>query len=268
MNRNQYLQLYVHLSHTFVFNDCLVRLYFLDNSSKMFLLEPALTSLDLIKMVLHKLDVKDVENSCRYFGLFESTDGASIGACVNLDARVSDIVQAWKEENNSKLVFMIRLFLPSVTGFQYKDIVAHRLGAAKLSLTQKSYIEAAEILDSQLLHMQYNQAVYNVITGQYPTTPDQAIEFGVYHFLYKFGAFDETRHILGFLSNRIVEFLPYVHLRKSDLEEWERKLLDAVQASKKDFDPQRRYVETVMIRLSSSYGTVSFRATQVSVCKA
>lgn len=241
-----------------------VRLYFLDNSSKMFLLEPALTSLDLIKMVLHKIDVKDIENSCRYFGLYESIDGASIGPCVNFDAPVSDIVQGWSEENNSKLVFMLRLFLPSVTGFQHKDIVAHRLGAPKLSLTQKSYIEAAEILDSQLLHLQYNQAVYNVITGQYPTSASQAIEFGVFHFLYKFGAFDETRHVVGFLSNRIVEFLPYVHLRKSDLIEWETKLLDAVQASRKDFDPQRRYVETVMLRLSSSYGTVSFRATQVS----
>jgi hypothetical protein len=142
-------------------------------------------------------------------------------------------------------------------------VVAHRLGAPKLSLTQKSYIEAAEVMDSQLLHLQYNQAVYNVITGQYPTTPDQAIEFGVFHFLYKFGSFDETRHVVGFLSNRIVEFLPYVHLRKSDLIEWETKLLDAVQAAPKGFDPQRRYLETVMLRLASSYGTVSFRATQV-----
>jgi hypothetical protein len=40
-------------------------------------------------------------------------------------------------------------------------------------------------------------------------------------------------------------------------------LLDAVQAAPKGFDPQRRYLETVMLRLASSYGTVSFRATQV-----
>jgi hypothetical protein len=229
----------------------------------MFLLEPAMTSLDVIKMVLHKIDVKDVDGTCHYFGLYESLDGASIGGCIELEARVSEVVQNWKEENNSKLVFMLRLFLPSVTGFQHKDVVAHRLGAPKLSLTQKSYIEAAEVMDSQLLHLQYNQAVYNVITGQYPTTPDQAIEFGVFHFLYKFGSFDETRHVVGFLSNRIVEFLPYVHLRKSDLIEWETKLLDAVQAAPKGFDPQRRYLETVMLRLASSYGTVSFRATQV-----
>ena len=214
-------------------------------------------------MVLIKLDVRDVENTCHYFGLYESVDGASIGGCVNSDDRVSDIIQNWSEENNSKLVFMIRLFLPSITGFQHKDVVAHRLRTVKSSLTHKSYIEAAEVHDSQLLHIQYNQAVYNVITGQYPTSPELAIEFGVYHFLYKFGTFDETRHVLGFLSNRIVEFLPYVHLRKSDLVEWETKLLDAAQAAKKDFDPQRRYVETVMSRLASSYGSVSFRATQV-----
>lgn len=229
----------------------------------MFLLEPSTTCLDLIRMVLVKIDVKDVDNSCRYFGLFESLDGASIGDCIEFDVQVSDVVKEWTEENNSKLVFMIRLFMPSITGLQHKSIVSHRLGASKTSLPHKSYVEAAEVIDSQLLHLQYIQAVYCVITGQYPTTPEQAIEFGVYHFLYKFGCFDETRHEVGFLSNRIVEFLPYIHLRKSDLIEWEKKLLDAVQATKKDYDPQRRYVETAMLRLASSYGTASFRATQM-----
>jgi hypothetical protein len=36
-----------------------------------------------------------------------------------------------------------------------------------------AYIEAAELTDSACLHLQFIQAVYNVITGRYPTTKEE-----------------------------------------------------------------------------------------------
>jgi hypothetical protein len=238
----------------------------------MFLLEPTSTSFDVIKMIIQKLDISNLEINVHYFAIFESVNGSSIDGPLDFEDRVYDVISKWKEENGSKLVFMIRLNVPSIWGFQHKDVVAARLGKAKDSLTLQAHLEATEVIDAQLLCLQYNQAVYNVITGQSPTTPDLAIELGVYHFIFKFGAYDETRHTLGFLSNRIVEFIPVNHLRGSNLEEWEQKLLNAVKdvqnthsstTGKRSFDPIRRYVETVMLRLPHSFGCSLFRCTQV-----
>jgi hypothetical protein len=242
----------------------------------MFLLESTSTVQDVILMILKKLDIHAPGNRLdilgQYFSLYESLNGSSIGSPIDFHICVSDIIAKWLDENESKLVFMIRLFVPSLWGLQYKDVIASRLGQSKDSLTLQTHLETAEIIDTQLLHLQYNQAVYNIITGQYPTTPEMALELGVYHFIYKFGAYDETRHPLGFLSNRIVEFLPYGHLRGGDVQEWEERLLNNVREvqsahsaliGKRNFDPQRRYVETIMLRLSACYGCAYFRCSQV-----
>jgi hypothetical protein len=249
----------------------------------MFLLEASSTVLDVLLMILKKLDINASGNAsgsgsgrvdifAQYFGLYESTNGSSIGSAIDFETRVSDVIARWMDDNESKLVFMIRLFVPSLWGIQYKDIIAKRLHQTKDSLTLQTHLETAEIIDSQLVHLQYNQCVYNVITGQYPTTPEMALELGVYHFIYKFGAYDETRHPLGFLSNRIVEFLPYGHLRGGNVQEWEERLLNNVREvqsahsaliGKRNFDPQRRYVETIMLRLSACYGCAYFRCSQV-----
>jgi hypothetical protein len=247
-----------------------VRIYFLDNSSKMFLVEASLTVLDLIKMILQKFDIGHLDILSHYFALYESLNGASIDNALELQDKVSNVISRWEDASASKLVFMIRLFMPSLWGFQHKDVVAARLGKPKDNLTIQAHLEAAEIIDTQLLHMQYNQAVYSVITGLYPTSADLALELGSYHFIYKFGSYDESKHQVGFLANRIVEFLPFSHLRGANLEEWEGKLVRSVadmhtgSTLNHSFDPQRRYVETVMIRLSSMYGCTFFRCSQVS----
>ena len=247
-----------------------VRIYFLDNSSKMFLVEASLTVLDLIKMIMQKFDIRQAEVLSHYFGLFESLNGASIDNALEFQEKVSDVISKWEDASESKLVFMIRLFMPSIWGFQYKDVVASRLGKPPDSLTMQSHLEAAEVIDTQLLHLQYNQAVYSVITSLYPTSPDLALELGSYHFIYKFGTYDSTKHQLGFLANRIVEFLPYSHLRGADIGEWETRLLKSVadmhtgSGLSNTRDPQRRYVETVMLRLSGVYGGTFFRCSQVT----
>jgi hypothetical protein len=246
-----------------------VRIYFLDNSSKIFLLDSMATSMDVIRMILEKFDVRDYENSLPYFALFESTNGVAIDGELNLDEKINNIVQKWKDTETSKFVFMIRLYMPAIWGLQHKDVVAMRFGKVPETINMQSHIESAEIIDPQLINFQYNQAVYNVITSQYPTTPELALELGSYHFLYKFGSFNEQRHEVGFLGNRIVEFIPYSQLRGTDLEEWEMRLIStlrditSLQGNKRSLDPQRRYLETVWLRLSQYYGCTFYRCSQV-----
>jgi hypothetical protein len=77
--------------------------------------------------------------------------------------------------------------------------VAFKLNKPKGMLTLETYFDESgeHLLDPVLMHLQFIQAVYNIISGRFPTTPDQAIELGAIHFLYKFGEYKPTSHIPG-----------------------------------------------------------------------
>jgi hypothetical protein len=63
---------------------------------------------------------------------------------------------------------------------------------------EKYFDEAGEhLLDPTLMHLQFIQAVYNIISGRYPTSQEQAIELGAIHFLYKFGEYKPASHVPG-----------------------------------------------------------------------
>lgn len=47
-----------------------------------------------------------------------------------------------------------------------------------------------------------------LLTGQYNVSEDDALLFGVFHFLHKFDEYLPLRHRPGFLGQRIVEFIP------------------------------------------------------------
>ena len=111
----------------------LVRVHFLDNSSKMFLLDEdtlgkcrllhsandanaliithpshptcfpptPYTAKDLIHTILEKYSVTDSSLVLDYFGIFESLDGHNIGACLNPEDRVVDHVKSWTTEGGN-----------------------------------------------------------------------------------------------------------------------------------------------------------------------
>lgn len=118
---------------------------------------------------------------------------------------------------------MIRLYIPSLNGLQYVDVVARRLNLVTAdtsdytaTMNLEKYLLNAEVIDPSLLHLQYIQAVYNVITGAYPTSEDQALTLGSLHFLLKFGEYKPNVHVPGFLENRIVEFIPIRLLKRGN----------------------------------------------------
>eukprot|EP01035_Chromulina_nebulosa_P037426 gene37426-50511_t len=259
-----------------------IRIHFLDNSSKMFLVEDRTTVKDLIHQCLQKIGVLlQIDDSTStaailpYFSLFECLNGSTIenDAALNLSAIVVDVIRSWGSKNpDAKLLFLIHLYMPCLWGYQYRDVVAFKISKPKSMLTLETYFDEAgeHLLDPTLLHLQFIQAVYQVISGRYPTTADQAIELGAIHFLHKFGEYKPSTHVPGFLGNRIVEFIPIKHLKSSSsasgrsLEDWERTLLEKVlsyateaaaitdeggtsyfQRSGFTISPQRKYMELV-----------------------
>lgn len=152
-----------------------MRIHFLDNSSKVFLSEPNSTSIkDLVTQCLEKYGVLDVANVLPYYSLYESRNGGAIDGHLSMDLKVQDVIQSWADagvSKTAKFLFMVRLFLPSITGLEMRDVVAHHLGKSREELATAEYLEHAEVIDSNALHLQFIQAVYNVITGNPHTLP-------------------------------------------------------------------------------------------------
>ena len=210
----------------------IVRIHFLDNSSKVFLAEKETTVKDIILQCLQKCGIAEPTINLPYFGLFESKNGGNIDNSLNMEMTILEIINNWNDLNISqtaKFLFMIRLFMPCLWGFQHKDIVAYRLNKPKSMLTLEQYFNETEVVDVNILHLQFIQAVYNIITGRYPTTLEQALELGAIHFLFKFHIYESNIHRVGFLGNRIVEFIPIKHLRNNNLIEIEKQLFNKIQ---------------------------------------
>lgn len=249
-----------------------VRIYLLDNSSKTFLLDGSVTAAGVVRMILQKLDVRDLDAVQPCFGLYSSKSGAAIDGILANDAIVTDIIEEWAGNQTAKLVFMVKLYTTSSTGFQYKDIVARRRGIDMASISIDEYLSDADIIDPQLLHLHFIQAVFNVITGYYVTTEDEAMRLGALQFINKFGSYEPSKHIKGFLGRRIVEFLPGAHLRKRKLDEWEDALLEAVSVihhssaeavTSADSKAIRKYMEIVMkLAGGNMFGLSFFSASQ------
>jgi hypothetical protein len=232
-----------------------VRIHFLDNSSKVFLVQGTISIKELLEQCVSKLQINEASVVFPYFGLFESRNGGSIDGVLAMDATVSSILQSWHSsgcEKTAKFLFMIRLLVPSLWGLQCRDVVANSLGKAdENDLPLPEYFSVAELTDVNLLHLQFIQAVYHIITGRYPTNQEEGLSLGATHFILKFGKYNANKHKPGFLGNRIVEFVPIKLLKSainaeeaaatpsptkkkgaanaSSLLEWETALLERVK---------------------------------------
>jgi len=248
-----------------------VRVYFLDNSSKLFLLEPSVTVRAFCLQIMSKIGVLEanVASCVSCMALMESRDGISIHGMLQPEDNVVEVIvkqcsaktstaalvddQGQQQEASAyKLLFMIRLFTPS--------------------LIQKALVEG----DEALLHIHYLQAVFSVLTGLYQLDEQQALALGALHFQYKFGPFSTERHETGFLDARVCEFIPITLLKKQpDFSFWEAGLLrvlestsSAGQAEVSTGDPQsafatqRAYLD--VISKHSEYGSTLFHIRDAS----
>ena len=88
-----------------------------------------------------------------------------------------------------------------------------------------------EIIDKSLIHLQYIQAVFNVITGNYAVSEELVLLLGAIHFLIKFGKYEEEYHEVGFLGEQIIEYIPFRLIKKGikSLDQWEYELFQTVR---------------------------------------
>jgi len=248
-----------------------VRIHFMDNSSKMFLLDDAVLVRDAVGMVLEKLCIAD-DNSLAvvpYFGIFECMDGKTIGAAIPPETVLAQRVQE-AVDVAYKLVFMIRLYMPSIWGIEFRDFVARRLEKPVSFLSDEVYLESADVTDEELLRVQYIQAIYYVITGQYYTSEAQILKLAAFQFYYKFGAYKPNVHRTGFLHERVLELVPLRHLKDAGFEAWEHKLFEYIQGSfqyEHHFESQavaqRRFMDEIYSL--DSYGRTFFKLSAVGL---
>ncbi|RYH29059.1 hypothetical protein EON65_09845 [archaeon] len=158
----------------------LVRVHFLNNSSKVFLVSEFASVKDLLSLCLEKLSVADPSVILPYYGIFESRNGTSIDAHLPLDSLLQDAIRQWsdlKVDKTAKFLCMIRLYMPCIWGLTNKDEVMRSIGSNG-DMSMETYMEHAEVVDEHALHLQFIQAVYHIITGKYPTTEETALTLG------------------------------------------------------------------------------------------
>ena len=174
------------------------RAYLLDNKSKTFLLEDGMTVEDLAHRMLTKLDISSVDEIVHVFGLRVCNEHGRLQRWVYEEETLEAVLR--EVGDKGQLVFMIRLFVD--------DLVRSA--------------------DPMLLFLQYIQAVYMVVSGQYPVDEAVAIELAAIQFRQTFGR--NVSAGAGFLQDRVVEFFPHRLLSARGGAELEVELLAATRA--------------------------------------
>lgn len=263
-------------------------------------MQPKMIIKDVLKQCLEKLEVKDIDFYLPYFALYESRNGSSIDNNIPMDSTVSNILTEWQDsgvDKTAKFLFMIRLYVPSLSGLDFKDVIAMQNGVNEEDLPPAEYLNSAEVRDPGLLHLQFIQAVYNIITGRYPVVQEEALHLGAIHFILKFGQYRAEIHKQGFLGGRIVEFIPIKLLKvgftghsnnQDPFAEWENKLLERVRSYSSELieemesgeqnsigtvkfesngrllTPERKYMDHIYM-MASHFGCTFFKCTQKNI---
>lgn len=215
-----------------------VRVHFLDNSVKTFLCDVTETFEDLRLKICQKLSIGDARRTTP-FGVYECNDDV-IGNCCPLSDSPASLVVTWGDENlkreQKKLVFMIRLFVPSLLN---------------------SMAEA-------IIHLRYIQAVFEVITGALPVTLEHAIRLAAIQLSVAMPHLNASGGAPppGFLGDRVVEFVPCDMLMTRRADQWEQTIISRTW-DLKDWsvrDLKVRYLE--LVSQSGRYGFKTFWSRQ------
>lgn len=214
------------------------RIYMLDNSLKTLLLDENTTAQEVCKTMAEKLNFENPKKDSRYFALFECLNGAHVNRSLTDAEKVLEVVQGWDKEKfpNALLVYQCKLFMPSL-----------------LNNTP-----------AKVLQMLYIQAVHHVITGIYPCPADVAVHLAALQLQVRFGNHRPDSHKVGFLTEKLTEFIPTQLIGKKDLIEWEKQIFEEHKTligrygdgDKSSSDPRGDYV--VVVKEFSQYGNQFF----------
>jgi len=82
--------------------------------------------------------------------------------------------------------------------------------------------------DPKIVDMMFIQCVHSILSGQYPCTSDEAVHLGALQFQSKFGDHNPETHKPGFLSSKIIEYIPGMHLSGAGITiaRWEEAIFE------------------------------------------
>lgn len=190
-------------------NKLVVRVYKLDNSKSVILVDPTSTVEHCLKAVVTKLNVPDADDNYQNFSLHSCVDGVTVSRALDKTATMLSIMQSWDEEipdakegeegMEPRLVLQVRLF---TTGM-------------------------LDSTDTVIVRMQYIQAVYSVIATLYQMELDLCIKLAGLQLFAKFGKFNPEVHKEGFLRSTLLEYIPGNFIRNRTPAQWEEALFEA-----------------------------------------
>lgn len=173
-----------------------VRVYFMDDSSKAFAITTDTNAEEFRQMVVKRIDLKEE----KYFSLFEKKDQWE--RCLDADEKPADLMKEWDldEKKDEKFIFKKRIFL--------KD-------------------DDKEMQDPVSKDLIYIQSVNDVITGQYNVSLDEALKLSGLQVQVVYGDHNPSTHIKGFLTNNkdIANFIPRSVYPSKKPPEWEALIL-------------------------------------------
>jgi hypothetical protein len=190
-----------------------VKVHFLDNSYKTFLIPPETKASDFTFQVAEKLGFQNPMEDGYWFGLWESRTGSGLDRPLGKNDEIGNMVKGWGADAPNKIVFLIKLYYDALITCTDDSVQYYRFVRQGLPTAPDAPSAPPLTRDRPAWPCRYIQAVHAVVTNQYPVEDAMAVQLAALQFRAKFG--DEVDFSTDFLGGRIVEFIPGRLLQKS-----------------------------------------------------
>eukprot|EP01114_Cavostelium_apophysatum_P002895 TRINITY_DN125_c0_g1_i1.p1 TRINITY_DN125_c0_g1~~TRINITY_DN125_c0_g1_i1.p1 ORF type:complete len:328 (-),score=93.06 TRINITY_DN125_c0_g1_i1:108-1091(-) len=218
-----------------------VRVHFMDDSSRAFAVEESTTAEQLKATIVEKIELK--EDAC--FALFEKKDGWE--RCLEPDEKPCELMALWTDNNAAKT--------KTKEGKEpLKDIAFAFIFKKKIFLRD----DEREMQDAVAKHLVYIQALYSVIESEYPCTAEDAVRLAGLQVQTVYGDHKTGTHIVGFLTQNLKQYVPKDLFSAKRPPEWESLIFKAhaTNGGKSADDAKADYLD--IVKQWPFYGTTFF----------
>jgi len=223
----------------------LVRVYTVDETKHGFVVDENISAAQLSKEVAKKIGLNDVDS---HYAIFE-TRGIE-ERCLSLDEKPVLISEKWS---------------PTATLLKSSVDPSNNSGAEfRLVFKKKIFSRGEDEPDAKEYdvvdkHMLYIQALHDVIEGEYPCSPEDAIKLAALQTQVIYGDHNPTAHIPGFFGPSLCNFIPKSLMPQKPAKEWEALVFKA-HLGKKGLpagDAETDYLN--IVKAWPHYGTKYFK---------
>ncbi|KAL0251776.1 hypothetical protein GEMRC1_000988 [Eukaryota sp. GEM-RC1] len=202
-----------------------IKIHFCDNSSKTVSIQRATTAQQLVDSLVEKLSITaEPETFC----LFEVR--AEVERCIHKDEIPFEILSVWGNDKSAKFLFKKRYYMtPQVLPTAETD-----------------------------LHMLYIQSRSDILSGELSCSEEEVIALAGLHCQISFGDHNQARHVVGFLTRALHDYVPTTVFKSMEPRRWEELIFEqhAKLAGKSAVDCMKSFLEKC--KAFTSYGQILF----------